>query len=148
MLSNLVRGAIAGAAGTVALDIVTYADMALRARPSSEMPANLAGALAGRAGLPIEDVNRKSGVGALFGYATGLGVGVAYGLVSAMVTLPTPIAALGLGAAAMASSDVMATRLGVADPSSWSSTDWASDVIPHLAYGLVAAAVFAALGDD
>jgi len=29
--------------------------------------------------------------------------------------------------------------LGVSDPRSWGATDWASDVVPHLAYGLVTA---------
>jgi len=32
------------------------------------------------------------------------------------------------------------TVLGVTDPRSWGPADWASDVVPHLAYALVAAA--------
>jgi hypothetical protein len=37
------------------------------------------------------------------------------------------------------------TILGITDPRSWSTTDWASDVVPHLAYGTVTAAVLLGL---
>ena len=33
------------------------------------------------------------------------------------------------------------TALGITDPRQWSATDWASDVVPHVAYGDVAANV-------
>jgi hypothetical protein len=36
------------------------------------------------------------------------------------------------------------TALGVTDPRSWDATSWLSDVIPHLAYGAVTAAVLTA----
>jgi hypothetical protein len=29
------------------------------------------------------------------------------------------------------------TVLGITDPRTWSTTDWISDVVPHLAYGVV-----------
>lgn len=32
--------------------------------------------------------------------------------------------------------------LGVTDPRRWTAADWAADVIPHLAYGALAAAVY------
>jgi hypothetical protein len=32
------------------------------------------------------------------------------------------------------------TLLGVTDPRTWSTTDWAADVVPHLAYAAAAAA--------
>jgi hypothetical protein len=38
MLRGVLVGTLAGAAGTVALNIVTYADMAVRGRPASEPP--------------------------------------------------------------------------------------------------------------
>ena len=53
----------------------------------------------------------------------------------------SPIPVAGVGLAAMAGSDVPATRLGVTDPMSWSESSWASDIIPHLAYGVVVTAV-------
>jgi hypothetical protein len=37
----------------------------------------------------------------------------------------------------MAAADLPMALMGVSDPGSWSGTDWASDVVPHLAYGLV-----------
>jgi hypothetical protein len=56
-----------------------------------------------------------------------------------------PLAGLLLGAAAMASSDVPAIKLGVTDPAEWGTSGWLADIIPHLAYGLVTAAVYEAL---
>ena len=92
MLRHLLMGTAAGAAGPVALNVATYADMAIRGRPSSSVPAKMVGVLADKAGIPLsaggegsddEKVqNRQSGLGALFGYVTGLGVGTAYGLSS------------------------------------------------------------------
>ena len=38
------------------------------------------------------------------------------------------------------------TALGVDDPRSWSASSWLSDLVPHLAYGAVAAAIFERLG--
>jgi hypothetical protein len=62
-------------------------DMVVRARPASSLPAEVAGALAERAGVELaaegnqseRAANRRSGLGALFGYGVGLGVGAAYG---------------------------------------------------------------------
>src|SRR5438067_2422237 len=42
MVRGILVGTLAGAAGTVALNIVTYADIALRGRPASEAPAKVA----------------------------------------------------------------------------------------------------------
>jgi len=152
MMRNLLVGVAAGAAGTVALNVATYADMALRGRPSSAAPAQLAGVLAEKAGLPLaadgEDKagNRKRGLGALFGYVTGLGVGAAYGLLRpSLGNLPAPLAGAGAGLAAMAAGDVPLAVTGVSDPATWGVSGWAADLVPHLAYGLVTAAVFDAL---
>ncbi len=79
MRSSLALGLVAGAAGTAALNVVTYLDMALRGRAVSTMPAQAASRLAGAACVPLgQDEsrdNRAEGVGALLGYATGLGWG-------------------------------------------------------------------------
>jgi hypothetical protein len=37
--------------------------------------------------------------------------------------------------------------LGVSDPRTWSAADWISDVVPHLAYGVVTYVTLAALDD-
>ena len=37
-MNPILRGAAAGAAGTTALNVVTYLDMAIRGRPASDTP--------------------------------------------------------------------------------------------------------------
>jgi hypothetical protein len=148
----LLRGIAAGAVGTIALDVVSYLDMVVRARPASSVPADVVGALAERAGVELvadgeSAANRRSGIGALLGYGVGLGGGVAYGLLRSLLPAPRRpwVAAAGLGLAAMAASDAPATALGVTDPRTWGAAGWASDLLPHLAYGLATATVYEAL---
>jgi hypothetical protein len=155
MRRNLLLGIAAGAVGTIALDVATYLDMAVRARPASSTPSEVVGALTERAGVELaadgngeRAGNRRSGIGALLGYGVGLGIGAAYGLLRPLLPgLPPPVAATGLGLAAMAASDVPATALGVTDPRTWGAAGWASDLLPHLAYGLATATVYEALAD-
>ncbi len=151
MLREVLTGTAAGAVGTVALNATTYADMALRGRPPSSVPAQMAGQLAQKAGIGLSGEgsdgnmaqNRRSGLGALMGYATGLGVGTAYGLVRPLLgDVSVPRASVVLGLAAMAGSDAPATVLGVTDPSTWGFNSWASDIVPHLAYGLATAIAY------
>jgi hypothetical protein len=158
MLRDALRGATAGAAGTTALNIATYADMTLRGRPSSEVPAEVAGELAQRVGLDLaagggdgdgakqKAQHRRSGLGALMGYGVGLGLGLAYGALRPRLTLPGRLVAGGaLGLAAMAASDAPATALKKTNPATWGAAGWLADVVPHLAYGLVTAATYEAL---
>lgn len=153
ILRSVVIGAVAGAVGTVALNATTYADMALRGRPSSSVPSQVVERLAGKLGVELsgEDEttqNRKSSLGALSGYAVGLGVGSAYGLVRPLLgEVSVPRAGAALGLAAMAGSDVPAAALGVTNPAEWGASSWASDIVPHLAYGVVAAAAYEAFGE-
>ncbi len=154
---RLVNGALAGAAGTVALNVVTYLDMAVRGRAASKTPAKTAGELSRRAGIDLAGTvdeepdkkqkktasHRRQALGALLGYLTGLSVAMAYGAARpSLGTVARPVAATGLGLAAMAGSDIPASALGVTDPRRWSMSSWASDVVPHLAYGLVVAAAY------
>ena len=156
MLSRALIGAVAGAVGTVALDVTTYADMAIRGRSSSGAPSQMVSILAKVVGLPLssqgvgsEDQtaqNRESGLGALLGYVNGLGVGVAYGLLrSRQDDIPIPLAGIGVGLAAMAASDIPLIALRVSNPKTWGFSGWAADAIPHLVYGLVTAIVYEAL---
>lgn len=144
----LLTGLAAGAAGTAALNVVTYLDMAVRGRASSELPAKVAGKLAEEAGVePLtgetdEADNRRQASGAMLGYVTGLGLGVAYGLLKMKVNPPVAAAGVALGLGAMAASDLPATALKLTDPREWSGKAWASDVVPHLVYGLVTAAAY------
>jgi hypothetical protein len=155
MLTSIMRGAaagaVAGAAGTTALNAVTYADMSIRGRPSSDAPAQLVERAAGQAGVAVpgdgdERGNRLSGLGALAGIGTGIAVGAAYGVTRALGwRIPAAAGAVLTAAAAMAGSDGPLFALGVSDPREWGAIDWASDVVPHAAYGAVTALALAAL---
>lgn len=68
-----------------------------------------------------EASHRRSAVGELLAYGAGLAVGTAYGAVAGRRRLPIPVAAVGLAAAAMASTDVDHTAIGVTDPRTWSA---------------------------
>jgi hypothetical protein len=150
LVRDALLGTVAGAAGTAALNISTYADMAARGRPSSDVPATLVKSVASSAGVDLlaadEDTaaNRRSGIGALLGYANGLGLGAIYGAVRPWVRtwVPLPLAGLVIGAAAMAMSDVPATRAGATDPATWGTAGWIADIVPHAIFGLVLAGTF------
>ncbi|MEV1289397.1 hypothetical protein [Micromonospora sp. NPDC049679] len=139
-------GVIAGAVGTLAIDAVTYVDMAVRARPPSPTPQKSAEKLAETTELDLgpEDQaqNRRSGIGPLLGYATGVGTAVGFGALTKGRPVPLPVAAMLLGVGAMVASNAPMAALGVSDPRRWSRTDWISDIVPHLAYGVAAAATW------
>lgn len=141
-MGRMMAGLAGGAIGTEALNIVTYLDVAVRGRAQSETPAQAVEAIAGKAGigaLTKQDdttANRRGGMGALLGYATGLSVGLGYGVVRPLIGwVPLPLRALAVGAAAMAASDIPMTMLEVTDPKEWPASSWAADIVPHLAYG-------------
>ncbi|MFD7160438.1 hypothetical protein ACFV9C_38015 [Kribbella sp. NPDC059898] len=85
VLKLLTAGMAAGAAGTTALNAATYLDMAARGRPASNTPEAAVDELSGKTHIPIPGddetrPNRLSGLGALMGIATGVGVAAALGL--------------------------------------------------------------------
>jgi hypothetical protein len=137
------RGAAAGAAGTTALNAVTYLDMTVRGRPTSSTPELTVEKLAERAHVPIpgdEETrrNRVQGLGPITGLVAGVGFGVVVGLVRAAGYRPQPLVGTlltTLGVLIAANGPM--TVLGITDPRTWSGTDWASDIVPHLAYGAV-----------
>jgi hypothetical protein len=153
-MRGFIAGSVAGAAGTMALDITSYLDMALRGRAPSETPAEVIRRLAAKAGntslaVPSDEAdaatkNRRSALGALGGYAIGIGLGALYGSIASDRQKVT-VAALALAALAMAASDVPATLLEATTPTAWGAGGWISDIVPHAAYGLVTAAAFAAI---
>jgi len=63
MIRTLVAGAIAGAAGEIALNVVSYGDMLVRARPSSDMPGKVAGRMAEAAGVELAAPGGAGGQG-------------------------------------------------------------------------------------
>ncbi|MCI4066567.1 hypothetical protein MRQ36_30035 [Micromonospora sp. R77] len=144
--TELVDGAIAGAVGSAALNVVSYLDMTVRARPASSTPEETARRLAGAAHVDLgpEDraANRRSGLGPLLGYGMGIAAGAAFGLLAARRRLPVPVAVGLLGGGVMAVSDGSMTALGVTDPRRWGRAGWVADIVPHLAYGMAAAATW------
>ncbi|HEX8034875.1 MAG TPA: hypothetical protein VF510_13550, partial [Ktedonobacterales bacterium] len=115
---------------------------------------NVAGGLAERLGIHAESItgqssqaqSRRSGLGALLGYATGVGLGAAYGVLRPRLGhFAVPVAGAALGIAAMAASDVPAVALGKTDPRSWGASGWIADLIPHLVYGYATALCWEAL---
>lgn len=164
MANRIVAGLVAGAAGTLALNVTGYVDMLVRGRAASRLPADVAGKLADEIGLPLDfDIeldastdddeeqdsriaSRQEALGALLGYANGLGIGAAYGMLRLVLPRPpTWLAGAGLGSLAMAASDYPAAKLGLTDPQTWSRADWMADVVPHMAFGVVTAAAFEAI---
>jgi len=152
-LRSILVGTAAGAVGTTALNVATYADMAARGRAASSTPDTFVKNVAssrGIAPLAADDEtasHRRSGVGSLLGYANGLGVGALYGAIRPMLKgkVPLLVGALVAGGAAMLLSDVPATRAGATDPKKWGAADWLADAIPHALYGLGVALAFDAL---
>jgi len=156
MIREILKGTIAGAVGTVALNISTYADMAIRGRPSSSAPTNLVSTLARFVGLApttqdggTQDQtaqHRESGLGALLGYVNGLGTGIAYGLLREQFDeVSLPLASIGAGLTAMAASDVPLIALRVSNPKTWGVSGWLADLIPHLIYGLITVSTYEVL---
>jgi hypothetical protein len=151
-LGWLLRGAAAGAAGTTALDAVTYLDMVVRGRPASSTPERTVEELAQRAHVPIpgpggKRANRVQALGALTGLAAGTGVGALVGLARAAGIRTSPSVATALvTAGVLVGTNGPMTVLGITDPRTWSAADWISDVVPHLAYGAVVATMMDAVG--
>lgn len=151
MTTGMLAGAAAGAAGTAALNATTYLDMVWRGRGTSGTPEQTVEAIEDK--LPVSvpgegdtRTNRISGLGSLSGILTGIGIGAAFGILRrAGLRPPLPAATVVVGLSAMASTDVSMTTLRVSDPRSWSAADWLSDLVPHLVYGAVTAAVLEAL---
>jgi hypothetical protein len=151
----VLRGAAAGAAGTTALNAVTFLDMTLRGRPPSRTPETTVETLLGRIGLslPGDDDSRQhrvEGIAALLGTVTGVGVGVVLASVDesldwSLSRLPVPGVGLGLAALAMVAANGPMTLLGVTDPRTWTAADWVSDVAPHVAYGFTAAFAYTSM---
>jgi hypothetical protein len=147
----LLRGALAGAAGTTALNAATYLDMAIRGRPGSTTPEQVVERGAELLNVPLADNEerkqaRESGLGALLGAAAGVGTGVVLGLLRGATGHPRGAAETGTAAwlVAMVAGNGPMTVLGITDPRKWGAADWLADVLPHLAYAVTTAATMEA----
>ncbi|MFI0372639.1 hypothetical protein ACH35V_32655 [Actinomadura sp. 1N219] len=150
-MNRILTGMAAGAAGTTALNVVGYLDMALRARPASSTPAETVRKSERLLGITrsVKDgdddgvENRRSAIGALLGVGSGLGVGALYGLAAPKLN-GAPLIARGIVAGLTANLGTTGPMvvLGVTEPRTWPVSSWLSDLAPHLAYGIVTAAVW------
>ena len=144
--ADLADGLVVGAVGSTALNLVTYLDMVLRARPASQTPEESAGTVADTLHLDLGGsqaaATRRTGLGALMGYGAGLAAATGFAALARGRRQPLLRAAALLGGAAMTLSDGSLALLGVSDPRTWRRADWISDLVPHLAYGLTAAATW------
>ncbi|MGY1749312.1 hypothetical protein [Modestobacter sp. SYSU DS0511] len=142
-LGWVLRGAAAGAAGTTALNAVTYLDMVVRGRGSSSTPEQTVEALADKVHVQVpgdEETrqNRVQGLGPMTGLAAGVGVGVLAGLARAAGFRSQPLVGTALTTiGVLIGSNGPMTVLGVTDPRTWPLSSWITDVVPHLAYGAV-----------
>jgi hypothetical protein len=145
--SGLLVGAVAGAAGTTTLNVITYLDIAVRGRSTSTTPERTVEAMARLLHLTVPgsgDVlaNRISGLGALTGYAAGIGMGLILGLAYGLGWRPRLlVGTLVAMALALVGTNGPMTVLGVTNPRTWGVVGWISDLIPHFGYGLVTALV-------
>jgi hypothetical protein len=151
MSRSLLAGLAAGAAGTTVLNLVTYLDVVVRARPASTTPEATVRRTEELTGVDLssegpgseEAANRRAGLGALLGIAAGLVTGAGYGLVRGRLDgVPLGLRGVGVGLAANVGTTGPMAAFGITDPLSWSASSWISDLVPHLAYGLATAAVF------
>lgn len=143
-LRHLAAGLVAGAAGTTALNTVTYLDMTLRGRPASSTPEQTVDRVMSLAGVQLPGHEpqrgaRRSGLGALLGSVAGIGAGVVLAAARASTDSPSPGKTLaGSFCIAMLVGNGPMTVLAVTNPLTWTRQDWAADVVPHLAYAVAA----------
>ncbi|GGM52256.1 hypothetical protein GCM10012275_24020 [Longimycelium tulufanense] len=146
----LLVGLVAGAAGTMVLDITGYLDMVVSGRAASQTPAAVADTLARVLGVDLGDPaavpGRRAAVGALLGYLTGLAVGAGYALARLRVRrLSLLPATLAVFVVVMLASNGPMVVFGLTNQIGWGWRDWISDLIPHLGYAVVTAVVFEVL---
>jgi hypothetical protein len=154
VLRGLALGAAAGAAGTTALNATTYLDMAIRGRPTSSTPEDTIEALSDTLHVPVPGEgetrdNRIAGLGPLSGLVAGLATGALLGAARAAgwrsdLRGTTAVATL----AVLVAGNGPMTVLGVTDPRAWPVSSWVADIVPHLAYAVVTAAVLLELDQD
>lgn len=128
----LVRGAVAGLAGTAAMTVSSTAEARLRHRDPSTTPARAAQKVLGIERFPSEEAEERFSTLVHWSYGTGWGIARALlgeaGLPPA-VAAPTHFAAMWGGAV------VMLPALDVTPPvTKWGGTEVAVDVFHHLVY--------------
>ncbi len=162
-IGTVVRGVLAGAAGTAAMDTAQYAFYRLGGGTSAFLPWETSAGLDTWEGVPAPAKIAKRVVEGLtqhelkadkarlantaMHWGTGIGWGAAYGVLAG--SLPAPKVRYGLlwGTVVWASSYVLLPALGLYKPIwEYDATTLAKDLGIHLVYGLTTAAAFRVLG--
>ena len=146
-LGAAVRGAAAGAVGTVTMTAVQAVEMKARGREPSTAPAQVAkrvieGVL--QREVPEREIDTLN---TAMHWVYGIGWGVAYGIVrGSRTTRPSLRGGLAFGVVVWGASLIELPALGLAPPVwEYPPQELALDVAFHLAYGAGTAAAFAAL---
>lgn len=139
----LLHGAVVGLAGTTALNVAGYAEIALLGRPISDTPGITVRTLAMKLHIRIPgegqvQENRVAGLGPLIGYTVGLGMGMTVALAQAGGWSRTPASRYAFATLlALTVTNAPIALLGISDPRTWTVSDWVSDIVPHVLYALV-----------
>ena len=148
--ARLTNGLLAGAAATLARELVSSVDMAVRGRPVSStherMVRRIADGIHVSLGTGERAANRVAGLGPLLGFANGVLAVTVFALLTGRRRPPLPVAAVLVGAGGMLIADAPMAALGVASPRRWGVQGWFEDGAPYLAYSLVAVAALDRLG--
>lgn len=147
------RGALAGAAGTCALNFAAYLDMAATRRPASEVPRLAAHAIAAKLGLepkPIDDepsLSRWEGFGEALGHVHGVSQGIGYAVLRGTVLDGPPwwVGAMSLCLETFVVGEGTCVALGATDPTTWGVAGYARGLGLRLAFGVVTALAYEAL---
>ncbi|MFK3979082.1 hypothetical protein ACI2K4_01760 [Micromonospora sp. NPDC050397] len=142
--SRLANGIVAGAVATLARELVSSLDVAIRGRPMSETHQRTVGRLADLADVslgPAEPAaNRRAGLGPLLGFANGVLAVTLFVALTGRRRPPTPVAGVLVGVGALIIADGPMAALGATNPRRWQAQDWFEDAFPYVAYSIAAMA--------
>ncbi|MEV4760634.1 hypothetical protein AB0J86_36785 [Micromonospora sp. NPDC049559] len=140
--TGLANALLAGVAATLARELVSSLDMAVRGRPYSDtherMVRRIADGTHVSVGTEKPARHRLTGLGFLLGFANGVLTVTAFALLTGRRRPPLPAAAALVGAGGMLVADAPMAALGVASPRRWGAQGWFEDGLPYVAYSLVA----------
>ncbi|MFI6761168.1 hypothetical protein ACIBF5_18725 [Micromonospora sp. NPDC050417] len=143
-LSRLTDGLLAGAVGTLARELVSNLDVAVRARPLSDTHQRAVRRLAEVARLSLgpeeRAADRRAGLGPVLGYVNGVLTVALFATVTTWWRPPVPVAAGIVAIGGMLVADGQLAALKVTNPRRWRAQDWFEDAVPYVAYSLTAAA--------
>lgn len=138
----VVRGAVAGFAGAMAMSVSTHLEMRVRDRPPSDAPAR---ALARILGVSPRGKQRKMHLALAGHLATSVSIGAAGGALRSAGRRPGPMGAALFGLA-LVPELVIVPGLGAASPPwRWSRVDWAVTVGHHGVYAAATNVAYALL---